>query len=511
MVTTTVVEPACGVGRVDIAIRLFGEVGGAVDGHVIPVLATPRMTRLLARLVLLEADVWVSREQLARELWPDSDAAQARTNLRKLIHNLRRSLPGPPHVVDAAGDRVRWSAGPAVWVDVVAFLDALAQGDPAGAMGSFGGDCCRAVTTTGSSPSASGCGAWPSRRSRASPIRPTPRAVIPRSSSTPGACTIDPLHERACRLLMQALTRQGERGEALRSYERLAERLGTELGVAPEPVTTAMADRLRRAGQEECVTSALVGRTAEWQAAHDAWRAASGGRAGVLCVAGEAGIGKSRLVEELARRVARDGDAVVYSRAYEAASRPPWGSVIDWLRSGPVATCLDTLDPACLTELARLLPELRLAHPGLPVAPPATDPGRRHHLLVAGCRGLLATGRPLLLVVDDLQWCDADTVELCEILVRSAPSAPVLIVATVRDEEAAGTQLLDRWRRQLAPTVISLGPLDRPATAEMAALVGGRVLTPEAAASCGRRPRATRCSSWRRSARVSAAGRPRSR
>ena len=65
VVTTTVVEPACGVGRVDIAIRLFGEVGGAVDGHVVPVLATPRMTRLLARLVL-EASVGVPRAACPR-------------------------------------------------------------------------------------------------------------------------------------------------------------------------------------------------------------------------------------------------------------------------------------------------------------------------------------------------------------------------------------------------------------------------------------------------------------
>src|SRR4029078_7218187 len=95
-----------------------------------------------------------------------------------------------------------------------------------------------------------------------------------------------------------------------------------------------------------------------------------------------------------------------------------------WLRSGPVRPCLDALGPACLTELARLLPELRLAHPGVPDAPPSTDPGRRHHLLDAVRRGLLAVGRPLLLVVDDLQWCDTDTVELCEILVRSAAAAP---------------------------------------------------------------------------------------
>jgi hypothetical protein len=299
---------------------------------------------------------------------------------------------------------------------------------------------------------------------------------------------------------MQALARSGARSEALRSYERLAERLSTDLGVAPEPATTALADRLRRTGRHEGAASGpthvlwinaaakqggdpqmkpLIGRSAEWRSAYGAWREAAGGRARVLCVAGEAGIGKSRLVEELARQVAAGGHPVAYSRAYEAAGRPPWGSVIDWLRSGPVRPCLDTLDAACLTELARLLPELRLAHPGLPDAPPATDLGRRHHLLAAVRHGLLAVGKPLLLVVDDLQWCDPDTVELCEILVQSAPSTPVLITGTVRDEEAAGAQLLDRWHRHLVPTVIALGPLDRGATAEMAALIGRRALTPQ--------------------------------
>ena len=114
-------------------------------------------------------------------------------------------------------------------------------------------------------------------------------------------------------------------------------------------------------------------------------------------------------------------------------------------------------------------------------ASPATDPGRRHHHHAAVRRGLQAGGRPLLLVVDDLQWCDTDTVEICEILVRSAPDTPVLIAGTVRNEEAAGTELIDRWRR-LGPTVITLGPLDGEATAAMAALVGRRALAPEAAA-----------------------------
>ena len=139
MITTAVIEPTGSPGRVDVAIRLLGEVGATADGRVVPALAARRMARLLARLVL-DADAWVSREQLARELRPDSGAAQARTNLRKLLHTLRRSIPGPPDVIDAAGSLVRWSAGSAVSVDVVTFHDALAHGDPAAAISSYGGE-----------------------------------------------------------------------------------------------------------------------------------------------------------------------------------------------------------------------------------------------------------------------------------------------------------------------------------------------------------------------------------
>ena len=114
VITTTVVEQEGRPGHVDVVIRLLGEAEATVGGQVVPVLAAQRMTRLLARLTLARG-AWVSRDQLARELWPDSAAAQARTNLRKLLHNLRRSMPGPPDVVDVGGALVRWNAGPAVW------------------------------------------------------------------------------------------------------------------------------------------------------------------------------------------------------------------------------------------------------------------------------------------------------------------------------------------------------------------------------------------------------------
>ncbi|MGH4006252.1 MAG: hypothetical protein ACRDSO_19365, partial [Pseudonocardiaceae bacterium] len=72
-------------------IRLLGEVAVGLGGHPIPDLMTPRLQRLLARLALAPG-AGLRRDRLAYELWPDSSERQARTNLRKLLHDLRSPL-----------------------------------------------------------------------------------------------------------------------------------------------------------------------------------------------------------------------------------------------------------------------------------------------------------------------------------------------------------------------------------------------------------------------------------
>jgi DNA-binding SARP family transcriptional activator/tetratricopeptide (TPR) repeat protein len=464
-----------------VVIHLLGAATATADGQRFPELTGPRVQRLLAR-VTLAGDAGVPRDRLAYELWPGSSAAQARTNLRKLLHDLRRALPCP--ALDTTGNTVRWSGTQAVWLDVRAFTDALGRGDPDTAVRCYAGDLLPACDDD-----------WTvAVRER---LRRTAVEALAGLAARAGAehrdadvlryvrklLTIDALHEPACRLLMEALVRQGERSEALRVHDRLAANLARDLGVTPEPATRAIAERLRGPGPGAHRGPVLVGRTAECRAADAAWRDAVGGHARLLLVTGEAGIGKSRLVEELARRVAADGHAVASGRAYEAAGRPPWGPVIDWLRSDVVQAVLPTIGAVWLAELARLLPELATTHPG---PPDAGDLGRRHQLLEAARRAVLATGRPLLLVLDDLQWCDGDTLDLCAYLVQRSPSAPVLIAGTVRVDDAAGVRAMAQLRAGLAPagavSAISLGPLDRVATAEMAALVGRRALPPDAAA-----------------------------
>ena len=103
-----------------------------------------------------------------------------------------------------------------------------------------------------------------------------------------------------------------------------------------------------------------------------------------------------------------------------------YGVVTAWLRYPPVAARLPRLDQAHLTELARLLPELAAR---VPPPEPLPEAELRRRLSEAIARALLAAGAPLLLIVDDAQWADAQSLRVLHYLVRTAPSARLLVAA----------------------------------------------------------------------------------
>ncbi len=202
-------------------------------------------------------------------------------------------------------------------------------------------------------------------------------------------------------------------------------------------------------------------------------------------MSGEAGVGKTRLLDELARAASGAGARVARSRAYETGGRLPWGPVIDWLRSDAMAGQLAELAPAWRDQLGRLVPEL--VEPGAPAAPEAgglfvgaaTDGLERRRLLDAVGRALTGGG-PLLLAVDDLQWCDEDSIDAIGFVVRTFPTAPVLVAATLRDDEVdtahPAIRLADALAREGTVTRLGLGRLDADATAELASRLTGRAL-----------------------------------
>ena len=218
-----------------------------------------------------------------------------------------------------------------------------------------------------------------------------------------------------------------------------------------------------------------MGREDEWDALRQTWRYASGGHPYFALIIGEAGIGKTRLAEELLGWVQKQGIAAARSRAYEAEGRLAYSPVTDWLRSGVFLPTLSRLDKVWLSEVARLLPELLAQYPDLPHPAPLTEYWQRQSFFEALARGIMTVAPPLLLFVDDLQWSDPETLEWLRFLLRFDSQARLLIVGTARAEEMKDNDALSALLRALQGTdqigVLPLAPLDISETTKLAASI----------------------------------------
>ena len=461
-------------------IRLLGAVEIILDGRRLRAFNSLRLQRFLG-LIVLRRDPQ-HRSRLAFELWPDSDEPQARTNLRKLLHDFRHSLPDIGEFAEIGNETVRWIPNGPSEVDVLRFQDAMAAGDFELAARLYSGDLLPAcyddwVLDERAKLRAQAYAALV-RLTEEAAGRGDHNAAIRHAQRI---IDLEPTDEAAVRFQMQAHLALGDRAAALRCYHRYAQVLERDLAVAPGEAIGALYQQLRAGtlnrdevqGKDLPVgESPFVGRDLEWKQLIAAWHTAREGGAHLLLVTGEPGIGKSRLALELGRRVRAEGHVVASARAYEAAGRLPWGPVVDLLRSDAIGSHIDTLDTVWRAELARLLPELR------DVSPPSErsqsgDPAQRHRLFDAVSRAIVAGDRPRLLIIDDLQWCDAETIELIGFVVRSGQTAPVLIVGTVRWEELPPHHplvgLVDALGHDRAVTTVPLDRLDEATTATLAA------------------------------------------
>jgi DNA-binding NarL/FixJ family response regulator len=216
----------------------------------------------------------------------------------------------------------------------------------------------------------------------------------------------------------------------------------------------------------------FVGRAAELEHLERALDDAANGRPATKLVAGEAGIGKTRLVIEFTDRARSAGAQVLVGHCLQVgdtglAYAPIAGALRPLLRTRSRAELERVLGPAW-PRLAHLLPDLE-------VPPSRPDPDRRDTSSVAGGASKtrlfeailsalrrLADERPLVLVLEDLHWADSSTLDLLRFLVRNARDAPLLVVATYRSDE------LHR-RHPLRPLLAELARLDEVATIELPA------------------------------------------
>lgn len=499
------VGPAPQRSAVVLDVRLLGEVNVRVDGHRLDAFDAPRLRSLLAHL-LLHRDTPQPRSQVAYLLWPDSGDGQARTNLRQLLHTLRGALPDADRWLAVDGQTIGWRRDSPHWFDVAAFEDAVARAraadDPVQE---------RAALTEAAErytgdllPDCYEDWIQPHRqRLRQVHLDVLERLTQLLEDHRDHAAAIararellrhDPLHEGTYRRLMRLHALAGERARALQVFHACATTLRRELGVDPSPEIRRAHEALLRApdtapsnGHAEPTGAPFVGRTSEWgrclRAVDDVQRE----QTQALLVRGEAGIGKTRLVEELVTRATRQGIRTATARAFPAEGRLPYGPLVEWLRSDALGANLDGLDDTWLAEIVRLLPELRTHRPDLP-APTASHAAEdRQRLFHAVGRAVRADDSPLLLVLDDLQWCDRETIELLHFLVRHQPRARLLLLLTARSEDLGpdhpAQHLLEGLQRLDALDSLEVGPLTPAEVRELAShLRRSEVSSDEAAA-----------------------------
>jgi DNA-binding CsgD family transcriptional regulator len=186
---------------------------------------------------------------------------------------------------------------------------------------------------------------------------------------------------------------------------------------------------------------AFVGRVEELQTLEAARRRAADAEPAVVLVGGEAGVGKTRLVAELAARCAADGMRVLVGGCVPVGGDGlPYAPIVEALRALPDELGLDTvreLAGPSWRELARLLPILGEPKPG----PAGSAAQARLFELLLGLLGRLSEQTPIALVVEDLHWSDQSTRDLLAFLVRNLRQNRVLVVVTYRSDEPHSDQL----------------------------------------------------------------------
>jgi len=467
-----------------------------------------RSSRVVALVAFLtvHAGSAQSRQRIAGLLWPESTGTQALTNLRRELHNLRQILGGEASLVVTPRE-LCWRDTHTCRVDVRVFdterkaaLTAAAVGDDDGilvhataAIAVYRGELLPGVYEDWLLEARSQldrqcvdlCDLVCAARARTGDLTGAVEAARRRVQ-------LQPLEEVGYRALMGLQADMGDRAGAVSTYHHCASVLERELGVAPDPATRKAFQRLMaqgrpaarspadaspRADRPGLAAAPLVGRSAELSALQEVWRAAAAGRRGLVLVRGGGGVGKTRLVAEAAEMARLQGAVVATAQCFGAAGRLALAPVADWLRDNAVQSAAASLAPVWRAEVARLLPA-----GGRGAGPKATtDAWQRHRFFEGLARALIAVRRPLLLVLDNVQWCDQETLAFITFCLALADDTPLLVAATVREEDLDEDRELAGWIVRMRATglltELSLGPLEAADTARLAEAISGQRLS----------------------------------
>ncbi len=478
-------------------IQLLGRFHLRFDDAPVTTLDQERLQALLAYLVLHRATPH-ARQHLAFLLWPDSSEAQARTNLRSLLHRLRQALPGANDFLHVDAQVVQWRADAPYTLDVAAIERALAQAHAAEQRGDLPTQraaLAQAVELYQGDLLPGWYDDWvllERERLHQVFLAALERLVVLLEQSGEYAAAIgyaqrllrhEPLHEAAYQHLMRLHALSGDRASALRVYQTCVTVLERELGVEPSPATRTAYDRLlhmeappvdhpaalpatRRPHNLPIALTSFIGREAELA---ELARRLAEPACRLLTITGPGGVGKTRLaIQTAANQIARFAHGVFFVPlvAVSAAELivPAIAAALDFAFSGPVDPITQLLNYLREKQVLLILDNFEhlLAGSGMLIDILSAAPGVR----------LLVTSREMLHLQGE--WV---------FQLRGLPVPPAEHASELEAYSAAAL-FLQSAQRAHVDFVLPAG--ERPVVAHLCQLVEGMPLGLELAAAWAR-------------------------
>jgi DNA-binding SARP family transcriptional activator len=502
-------------------IQLCGSLFAEIDGERVDTTLPGRKGRLLFACLVIAGGRPMSRDELIDIIWPESSPADPDGTFSTLLTRLRNAI-GHERVLGRA--ELSLDLGDA-WVD----WEVARAGAPAAEALLAAGDAGEAIELAAAGleiarrPLLPGIATpWiEARRRELDELATALLDVGGRAALALGGQFVptaeryarelidrEPYRESGYQLLMETHAARGNVAEALRVYDDLRRLLREELGLAPAAAVTAVARRLLQSQDTQpslpAVPAAaagvplppplaqtcgrpLVGRGADVQELAAAIEGVAPGSYRMFVVSGAAGAGKTRLAAAVGERVHGLGATVLYGRAQRDATMP-CRPLVEALRrhlghDDAVAHQLAPTLAAELAELGRGVPELRRAVAPRPDDVPCAAELSRTRVFdaIGALLEALAQQAPLLLVLDDLQWADAETCALLRHIAHGAYGARLALLLCVRDDEpmhpCLRALLLDVHRERMLAHC-SLAPLSLSETAELIRSHRGRAAEP---------------------------------
>jgi DNA-binding SARP family transcriptional activator/predicted ATPase len=456
---------------------------------------------LLVSYLLLNFEKPLSRKQLAFTFWADTTEEQARTNLRNLLHHLRKAFPEIDLFLDTEGLTVQWKSNASIELDVTHFKTALANAKLAPddtlrvqllkqAVNAYRGELLPGYYEDWVlSHREEIHRAYLTALGQLAKLLEDSRQYEEAIEMANRIIRSEPLNESAYQLAMRLHALGNDRAGALQAYHACLTVMRRELDMEPSIEIKALYEQLIRSGETPSAAGAqekssadikLIARKQEWGQLKEAWSFIQKKQPRMILLRGESGIGKTRLAEELLTWVQRQGFFTSVARAYPAEGELAYGAVTLWLRS------LSThhLPVIWKSEVLRLLPELQnndLAAPG-----PLSEAWQQQRFHEGLARAVLGS-QPLLLVLDDIQWADQKTLEWLRFLFRFDPGARFLLLATARSEDLANDSavhgLIDSLRQAGQYAEIPLQRFTEDETFLLADQISQKKITRDSAAA----------------------------